>query len=67
VGVAAGAQPLKINANNASAVSIFPIFFISLFSSIKQNQIEVTRNNGNTSELTDIFPQHLLSKLVGIV
>jgi hypothetical protein len=50
VGVAAGAQLVNININKARAVIIFPIFFISLFSSIKQGQIEVTRYNGNTSE-----------------
>jgi hypothetical protein len=42
VGVAAGAQLVRINANKAKAVIIFPIFFISFFSSIRQDQIEVT-------------------------
>jgi hypothetical protein len=42
VGVAAGAQPVKMNANTTRAVIILAIFFISFFSSIKLDQIEVT-------------------------
>jgi len=42
VGGAAGAQPDRMNANTIRAVINLAIFFISFFSSIKHDQIEVT-------------------------
>ena len=56
MGVSAGAQLVTTNAKNTMVVIIFPIFFISFFSSIEQDQIEVLGYNGNASENNGSLP-----------